>query len=85
MTLERGRIGASSRNVPCRNAATLARHVFPLLGRDAVDFRQRHDAVANAQKSEDIEVFARLGHHAVVGGHDQDHAVHAGWRRRPWS
>ena len=33
--------------------------------------------VANSQQGEDVEVFAGLGHDAVVGGHHQDHAVHA--------
>ena len=34
--------------------------------------------VANAQQREDVEMLAGLRHDAVVGGDDQDHAVHAG-------
>ena len=40
-------------------------------------FVKRHDAVANAQQREDVEMLAGLGHHAVVGGHDEDDGVHA--------
>ena len=72
-----GQIGAPSRKVPRRNAATLAWTASRSSGGDAVDLRQGHDAVPHAQQGEDIEVFAGLRHDAVVSGHHQDDAVHA--------
>ncbi len=53
------------------------RHRLRSLGRDRVHFRQRHDPMLHAQQGQDIEVLAGLGHHAVVGGHDEDAAVDA--------
>ena len=44
---------------------------------DAVDFGQGDQAVADAQQGEDVQVLAGLRHDAVVGGDDEDHAVHA--------
>ena len=60
-----------------QEAGHVGRDALAVLGRDAVDLRQGHDAVPDAQQGEDIQVFAGLRHHAVVGGHDEDHAVHA--------
>jgi hypothetical protein len=51
--------------------------VRPMLFGDAVDLGQRHKAVSNAQQRENIEMFACLGHDAVVGSHDQQDGVHA--------
>ena len=78
VTLETGRIGrpfeerAAQEARPGRPAPARSRS-----GVDAVDLRQRHEAVADAQQGEDVEVLAGLGHDAVVGGHHEDHAVHA--------
>ena len=40
---------------------------------------QRDDAVPDAEQVEDRQVFARLRHHAVIGGDDEQRQV---WRRR---
>lgn len=47
-------------------------------GRDEVAFGEGDETVAEAQQGQDVEVFAGLGHDAVVGGDDEDDAVDAG-------
>ena len=70
---------------PAQERGDVGLNVCAVLGRNAVDLRQGHDAVPNAQQGENVEVFAGLRHHAVVGGHDQDDARPCRWRRRPSS
>ncbi|MCY1348477.1 hypothetical protein D9M69_346250 [compost metagenome] len=47
------------------------------LGRHAVDLGQGHQGAADAEQFGDGQVFAGLRHHAVVGGHHQQHQVDA--------
>ena len=77
VTFESGRIGAPSRNVPCRKPRQVGKHLLPPRVVHPIDLRQRHQSVAKSQEGEDVEMLAGLGHDAVVGGHHQDHAVHA--------
>jgi len=42
---------------------------------DEVDLRQCHHAMAYAEEIDDVQVLARLGHDALVRGHDQHHRV----------
>ena len=77
MTLETPTTAAPSRNVPAVSPASAAQTVGDAVGRDAVDLRQRHHPVPQPQEREDLQVLAGLRHDAVVGRHDQDHAVHA--------
>ncbi len=77
VTLETGRIGAASKKRPPQKAGQVRADPLEVVRADAVDLRQRHQAVPNAQQREDIQVLAGLGHDAVVGGHHEDHAVHA--------
>ena len=43
-----------------------------------VDPGQRHDRGTHAEQAADLDVFARLGHHRLVRGHDQQHHVEPG-------
>ena len=49
---------------------------FDLLGRHEVGLGERNDARADAQQVDDVQMLARLGHDALVGGDDQEHDVH---------
>ena len=42
-----------------------------------VDLVEHHDPAREPQQLEDLQVLARLGHHAVIGGDDEEHDVHA--------
>ena len=78
MTLETGRIGRPFQERAAEEVLQLGPGQLQVVGLDAVDLRQGHHAVADAQQGEDVQVLAGLGHHAVVGRHDEDHRVHAG-------
>ena len=45
---------------------------------DQVDLVEEHDQLRHADLAGEQHVLARLRHRAVVGGHDQDRAVHLG-------
>ena len=70
-------MGASARNVPARAARTSSPTSWSISVVHQVDLGQRHQAAADAHQREDVQVLAGLGHHAVVGGDDEDHHVDA--------
>ena len=55
----------------------LGAHQLQQLGIGQVNLRKRHHQVGDPEQLNDVEVLARLGHHAFVGGHHQEHRVHA--------
>lgn len=57
-------------------AADLGADKFEPLGIDEVDFGEDDQAVVDAQKVADGEMFAGLGHDTFVGGDHQHHKVH---------
>ena len=77
VTFERGQIGARFEKSAPQERGDGGLNAGAIFRRDAVDLRQGHHSVADAKQGEDIEVFAGLRHDAVVGGHDEDDAVHA--------
>ena len=56
----------------------VGRDLAPPRRRGEIGLGQRHDAARDAEQVDDGEMLARLRHHAVVGGDDQQHEIDAG-------
>ena len=78
VTDETGRMSAPASPVPSSAFAISAVDLGAPLGRREIGLGQRDDAARDAEQVDDRQMLARLRHHAVVGGDDQQHEVDAG-------
>ena len=60
-----------------RERADFIRHRLHACRRDKINFVKRDHAGFDAEQGNDLEMLARLRHHAVVGRDHQQHQVHA--------
>ena len=68
--------GAPSASVP-RSASAMRRKRGLAFGRrKQIDFRDDDDRLAHVEVAQDVEMLARLRHHAFVGRHHQQQHVH---------
>ena len=78
MTTEVATIGAPASGVPATAARTIVGDERAPVVVHEIALGERDDAAADAEQREDREVLARLRHHALVGGDDEQREVDAG-------
>jgi hypothetical protein len=69
--------GAAGQRSDAENGVDFAVHVGNALRQHAIDLGQRHAATPDTQQLQNFQVLYGLGHHAVVGSHDQQGVVNA--------